>query len=54
MQGHTLWEMSRLRAAELLLDAEPARRRPRRRKVRSVLGAGLLRAGYRLRGVRAS
>ncbi|HEX6261821.1 MAG TPA: hypothetical protein VF097_03120 [Actinomycetota bacterium] len=54
MQGHTIWELSRMHAADLLLDAGPVRRRPRRRMVRRAVGTGMVRAGYRLIGARAS
>lgn len=53
MQGHTIWELSRLRAERLLLDADPVRRRRRRRRVRRAVGTGLVRAGYRMMGAGA-
>lgn len=54
MQAHTIWEMSRLRAADLRAHAGPVSRRPRRGKVRGAVGVGLVRAGYRLLGAKVA
>lgn len=54
MRALVIWEMARMHADDLRADARPVRRRRRRHRVRRAVGAGLVRAGYRLLGARAT